>query len=186
MALLSRSSYTDDAAKKLRELILYISEKSVSDEKYGKIKLNKILWAADVLAFRQRGKSITGADYKSLPYGPAPIGMKGILDRMEADQELAIQQTSYFGNLQERPVNLRRANLSAFSGEDIACVDEVIGHCRPATAKELSDASHGIAWELGRKTGKPIPLAALLFKQKQRITPYHKEKAVRLAKERGW
>jgi hypothetical protein len=183
---LSRSSLTSDEAKKLRELILYISEKSKADEKYGKIKLNKILLVADVHSYQLRGKTISGAQYKSLEWGPAPIGMKDILERMERDKDLAIQKISYFNKPQERPVNLRRANLAAFSGEDIALLDEVIEHCRNATGTQLSEGSHGIAWELGRRSGKPIPFAAFLFKQKQIITSYHLDKFRKLAKERSW
>ena len=182
---LTRGTFTDSDAK-LRELILYISEKSAADPKYGSTKLNKILLAADILSFRKRGRLISGAQYKSLDHGPVPVGMGLILDRMTKEGELAIQLASSYGHLQKRPVNLRRANLAGFDGEDIALLDEVIGDCRDSNARELSDGSHGIAYYLGTKTGKPIPFAAFLFKQRQKITPYHRQKYEKLAKERGW
>lgn len=184
--MLSRSTYTTKEAQKLRELILYVAEKSVSDPKFGKTKLNKILLAADVLAFMKRGRSISGSDYKSIEFGPAPVGMHIILDRMQADNELAIQPTSYLGKVQQRPINLRRAKLDAFSGEDIALLDEVIGDCRDFNARAISQASHGIAWELGRRTGKPIPMNAFFFRQKQKLRTYHLEKFSALAAQRGW
>ena len=186
MLVSSRSSYTDESAERLRELILYISEQSVNDERYGKVKLNKVLLAADMYAYRQFGISISHADYKALDYGSAPVGMKDILDKMQNDEELAIQPTSYFGKPQERPINLRRANLAKFSGKEIALLDEVIKHFSDANAKQLSDWSHGIAWATAYKTGKNIPYAAFLFKQRQRVSERLVQKGFRLAKERGW
>ena len=56
-------------AGKLGELIVYIVENSLGDPYFGKTKLNKILFAADFEAYRQRGRSITGADYPASRMG---------------------------------------------------------------------------------------------------------------------
>ena len=180
------SRSTKPKMDKLRELILCISAKSVTDEKYGKTKLNRILLAADIHSYKLRGRSISEAQYKALEYGPGPVGMKQILDEMEQNSEIAIQQVSRFGKPQERPINRRLANLEGFSGEDIALLDEVIDALRHSSSKELSDASHGIAWDTARISGKTIPLSAFLFKQKQRVSERLKQKGFALAKERGW
>ena len=112
--------------------------------------------------------------------------MKAILDEMQKNDELAIQPVSYFGKTQERPVNLRRANLDSFSGEEIALLDEIIKYFSDSNATELSDGSHGIAYDTGVKTGKPIPFAAFLFKQKQVVSENLKQKGFALARKRGW
>lgn len=184
--LVSRSTYTTEEGKRLRELILYVAEKSASDPKFGLTKLNKILLAADVLAFLKRRRTISGSDYKALEYGPAPVGMRQILDRMEADKELVIQMASYHGKPQKRPINLRRAVLDGFTGDDIRIIDEVIGDCRDFNATAISEASHGIAYDLAIKSGKPLRMDAFLFKQKQKIRTYHEVKLAKLVAERGW
>ena len=50
--------------KKLRELILYICDKSKNHpKKLGMVKLNKILFFSDFTAYLRHGSSITGAKY---------------------------------------------------------------------------------------------------------------------------
>jgi len=52
-----------NAKEKLRELILYICEKSVSDPNFDLEKLKGIIFQADKLAYLRTGKTITGSDY---------------------------------------------------------------------------------------------------------------------------
>ena len=58
--------------EKLRELILYICRASESDEAFGKVKLNKLLFFSDFSAYVDLGQSITRQDYKKLKQGPVP------------------------------------------------------------------------------------------------------------------
>ena len=60
---------------KFRELVLYIAEQSEGDPRFGAVKLNKILYYSDFEAFRVLGESITGATYRKLSEGPAPLQM---------------------------------------------------------------------------------------------------------------
>lgn len=60
------------ALQRLRELVVYISEKSEHDQHCGATKLNKILYHSDFRAFERFGVPLTGASYFRLPKGPAP------------------------------------------------------------------------------------------------------------------
>src|SRR5579884_3151713 len=107
--------------EKLGELILYISQKSAVDPKFGAIKLNKILYLSDFLAFGHWGKPITGVPYQHLPKGPAPKRLLPVRDELKSKGDLAIQELPLkSGNMQKRTVNLRDPNLSLFTGEEIA------------------------------------------------------------------
>jgi putative zinc finger/helix-turn-helix YgiT family protein len=46
--------------------------------------LGKYLWYADFLAFRQLGKSLTGASYAALPYGPQLNNYKDLVESIKA------------------------------------------------------------------------------------------------------
>ena len=54
--------------EKLSELILYISQKCATDPKFGAVKLNKILYLSDFLAFGNWGEPITGVEYQHLSH----------------------------------------------------------------------------------------------------------------------
>jgi len=134
---------------KFKELILYVAQKCANHEKYGKTKLNKILFFSDFITYAKRGESITGADYFKLPKGPAPRQMKPILKELIDSGDIVLVPRRIFTHTQERPTALREPNLSVFSGDEIAIVDEVIEILRDKLAEEVSDLSHYyLGWQL--------------------------------------
>jgi antitoxin SocA-like protein len=150
--------------EKLAELILYISKKSVGDPKFGAIKLNKILYLSDFLAFGNWSEPITGVEYQHLPKGPAPRRLLPVRDEMRSAGILAIQDVPLrSGNVQKRTVNLREPNLKLFSGEQIALVDSVIEDLRDLDAEESSDYSHRFVGYKMTKLGENIPYGSIFI-----------------------
>lgn len=131
-----------ESKKKMKELILYISEKCADDRFFGATKLNKILFLSDFWAYAEFGRPITGMEYMKLRHGPAPRKLLPIRREMERGRELAIQEGRLSDLPQMRPVNLRPANLSLFTAEEIALVDMVIEKLRGATAAATSRYTH--------------------------------------------
>lgn len=142
-------------ADKLRELIVYVAHKSLGDQRFGKVKLNKILFFSDFAAYRQSGCSITGAVYQHLPQGPCPQQLLPVLSKMADDvTEIAEPVGSY---VQMRLMPLRAADLTGFSGQEVSIVDTVLDELRPLTNRQVSDLSHEtIAWRATRD-GQEIP-----------------------------
>ena len=150
-------------AKRLREMVLYICQRSEGDEAFGSVKLNKILFYSDFARYGVDGSSVTGQEYQRLKNGPAPRAMKPLLDEMTAVGELVIAQRSYYGRPQKRPVALREAELSEFSAWDIAIVDKMISRFWCMNAAQISDESHKLpAWELAEE-GETIPYSSVLL-----------------------
>jgi hypothetical protein len=138
--------------ERLRELILYISAKCADDPTYGATKLNKILFYSDFISYIRSGKPVAGLEYQKLPNGPAPKRLVPIRDRMETAKELAIQKTTIYNNrTQHRCVPLRDPDLNAFSGPEIALIDEVIQILWGATAKSVSELSHQRPWRIAKE-----------------------------------
>ena len=133
-----------DDDEKLRELTIYIACKSQQDPKFGATKLNKILFYADFLAYVKLGESITGAEYQKLGKGPAPRRLLPIQERMEG-RDCVVQRKQHFKYIQKRLVPLRDPDLSAFTGEQIALVDELIDLFCDQGARALSDLTHELA-----------------------------------------
>jgi Protein of unknown function (DUF4065) len=137
--------------EKLRELILLIAEWSQADEKFGAIKLNKLLFHCDFSAFLTFNKPITGQEYFALPQGPAPKRLLPITKRMQTHQELAYQEVSYHGFQQKRPIALRAAKVSVFTPREMKLITQTIQKFWRMSASEISDQSHLF---LGWKTAK--------------------------------
>ncbi len=137
--------------EKLKELILLIAEWSQADEKFGAIKLNKLLFHCDFSAFLTFNKPITGQEYFALPQGPAPKRLLPITEKMQTHQELAYQQVLDHGFLQKRPIALRSAKVSVFTPREMKLISQTVQKYWRMTASEISDQSHLF---LGWKTAK--------------------------------
>lgn len=138
---------------KFRELILLVSRKSEGDPRFGAVKLNKLLFYSDILAYMELGKPITGQEYFALPQGPAPRHMVPIREMMKKDGEIAIRkkETPYSGT-QDRTFALREPDLSAFTPQEIDLVHSLIDRCWGHTGNELSDLTHKFAgWQLAKE-----------------------------------
>lgn len=149
---------------KLAELILYISEKCATDPKFGAVKLNKILYLADFLAFGNWGQPITGVDYQHLRMGPAPRRLVPVREALQRSGKLVVQVLPLrSGNQQVRTVNLVEPNLQIFSGREIALVDSIIEDLWNMDAEESSEFSHRfVGWKM-TKEGEPIPYGSIFI-----------------------
>lgn len=64
---------------KVVDVIRYFSDSKEATNLY-KVKLMKLLWYADCLAYKLYGKAITGLVYRALPMGAVPIAHDSIID----------------------------------------------------------------------------------------------------------
>src|SRR5271165_6448352 len=113
--------------QRLRELIVYIAEKSQDDPFFGATKLNKILYHSDFRAFERFGVPLTGTKYFRLPKGPAPKTMIPIRDALVREGVIRIDYVPMGNYEQHRIVAQRKsAALDHFTSDEIAIVDEVI------------------------------------------------------------
>src|ERR1039458_8064113 len=100
--------------EKFTELVLYVADQSADDPGFGATKLNKILFFSDFLSYAQRGKSITGAVYQKLPYGPAPRPLVPIQEQLVASGDADLVPADRFGHVQKRLVARRDPNVDLF------------------------------------------------------------------------
>lgn len=148
---------------KLCELVLHIARQSEEDVFFGAVKLNKLLFFADFLAYRAYGQPITGAEYQKLEHGLAPRQLKPLLRRMERKKMIAFRETELGGYTQKRILALREPNLTKFSANEIALVDDLLRRCLNRNASEMSALSHRFrGWQLA-ELGETIPYAVALI-----------------------
>lgn len=166
--------------RKLRELVLYIAEKSMRDPRFGATKLNKILFYSDALAYKRLGRTITGADYKHFRYGPVPTVLHGLKKDLDERGEAAEAVAEYGGQVQRRLVARREPDLSVFSAEEVAIVDSVIESLWDKTGREVSELSHLEAGYQITQENETIPMAAVMISDRP-PTLEEAEKAKRYA-----
>lgn len=173
-----------DPDKRLGELMLYVAKKSQFDPNFGGTKLNKILFYSDFAAFGRTGKPITGAEYIKQEFGPTPKRLLPVRKQLEKKGEAAVQKVDFLGKEQQRLVALREPDLSLFTGEEIALVDQVIDYLRGMSAKEVSALSHNRIWRVAR-LGQSIPYEAV-FVSDENPTESDVERGRELVAQHGW
>ncbi len=142
---------------RLRQMILYVSQRCVSARHFGLIKLNKIIWRADFEAYATRGVPVTGRPYQRLRLGPAAKEMLPIHNGMLRDGLIEMSLRDFGDDIVERrTIALATPNMHYFSADDIRFVDESIRHYWDKTGTETSDESHGVAWS-SREDKDPMP-----------------------------
>ncbi len=153
---------------RMKQLIIYISKKCQDAERFGAIKLNKILWRSDFQSFARRSVPVTGREYKRLELGPAPKEMPVLHRDMQVQGLIGLDKVEVSeGKIEHRTIALVEPDLSIFSKDDLFFVDESIAYFWDKTGTETSDDSHGVAWssrnngdlmpyELARLSDKPI------------------------------
>lgn len=167
--------------RKYKDLVLYAAHMSHErrDKYFGAVKLNKILFFSDFIAYRRLGRPITGANYMKLSEGPAPREMLRVRAEMEAEGEIRLEPRQVFNYLQVTvvpQVPVIREHLS-LSEEELAIVDEVLDQLAPLSAAGVSELSHReIGWKAARSkeiipyetawlNSGPVPLEAELTDQ---------------------
>lgn len=143
--------------QKFKELVLYLAEKCEADPSFGMAKLDKLLYYCDFTAYVELGKPITGADYQRRESGPVPEALTPIRDEMTSEGALYIRDASKYGRTQKRPIALRSASLAAFTGEEVALVENVIALLWGLDASQTTQLSpKDTGWQLAQD-GENIP-----------------------------
>ena len=169
---------------RLWQLILHIAERSQGDPTYGKVKLAKILYFADFSSYRRFGEPITGTSYIKMQYGPVPRVFWDLLEEMEARGDIFVRQEPYYTHDQHRVIAKRDADLTGFTGRDIALVDKIIQDFWGRTATEVSELSHGMAWKVTRLK-EPIPYDTAILSD-EGITQDDIDSAQELIRDHEW
>lgn len=170
--------------KRLSEAVLYVSKKCEDAPFFGLIKLNKIVWRADFESFAQRGQPVTGRQYQRLKQGPAPVEMLPVLNELQAGGLLTIKRVQQGNYEEQRPVALDAPVLRLFSPQDLEYLDRAISVYWDKTAKEVSEISHGVAWNT-REDSEAMPYE-LAYLSDEPLGRGQKARLLKLAEAHGW
>lgn len=138
---------------KFKGLILYAAHRArkSKDQWFGAVKLNKILYFCDFIAYQRYGEPITGATYQKLSEGPAPKELLKARRELIADELVKLKPTRVFNYVQHRLVPTQKTVSPSdhFKEHEIEVIEEVIEALGPMTAAEVSELSHNeMGWRI--------------------------------------
>lgn len=127
--------------QKLTEMIVFFAEK-VSCYK---TKMNKLLFYADFVMFKQFAQSMSGTRYQAIDYGPVPNNFESIFEHLERQSIIEIfrkelhtgGQTQFLKSREDRPFN-----KSLFSESELRILDMVSERFKETKPYEIVEISH--------------------------------------------
>lgn len=176
----------DFNGQKFKELILYLAESSGKDPGFAATKLNKLLYFIDFEAYRRLGRSITGARYQKLPWGPAAVEFLPMQDELFRDELARIELRERGGYQQRVTIPLSSSDRSVFLSEEIAIIEDVVEELRQYDATGSSEYSHehSAGWQVVEEGGL-IPYRTALISTKS-IPEEDLDRAREYVRARGW
>jgi hypothetical protein len=171
--------------RKLGELIVLIASLSRDDPAFGDVKLNKLLFFSDFLAYANLGHPITGAAYQKLEFGPAPRRLLPVREHLVHDEAVEVS-TVGLAYPRRVTVPLREPGLSLFEADEVALVREVVDLFEHADASTISRISHRVSagWNLV-ELQETIPYESALIATDP-APPEAIERGLELAERFGW
>jgi len=141
--------------EKFKEAVWFLVSRCEPRE-LGNVKLHKMLYFSDMLAYLEEGRPITGVEYLKQKFGPTARHLTIAVKELEADGRLNTCDSDHFGYLKKEYSALRPYKQSMLSSREILILEEISDFVRGITAKDISDLSHNAAWEAA-ELGEVIP-----------------------------
>jgi DNA-binding PadR family transcriptional regulator len=150
---------------KFKSLVHYVVSRRADDrETLGAVKLNKILWLADLSAYYELGRPITDSRYVKQKFGPVPARVMPALHELERDGAITIRDTDHYGKQKKEYVVHEAGSGDFLKPEERRIVDRIIDDvCDRHTAASVSDASHNHIWKAA-EDGEELPLFTVFAK----------------------
>ena len=150
------SGYRNPNFEKITEMVVYFSDKLSPF----KTKMNKLLFYADFLMFKQSCFSISGMRYKAIEMGPVPINFQSIFEYLANKDEIDIFTTEfpqgYIGE-QFKSKNDRPFRAELFSENELNVLEKVGTVFKPTSTNEMIELSHlEEAWKKNEKNKSVI------------------------------
>ena len=150
------SGYRNPNFEKITEMVVYFSDKLSPF----KTKMNKLLFYADFLMFKQSCFSISGMRYKAVDMGPVPINFQSIFEYLANKYEIDIFTTEfpqgYIGE-QFKSKNDRPFRAELFSENELNVLEKVATVFKPTSTNEMIELSHlEEAWKKNEKNKSVI------------------------------
>jgi hypothetical protein len=177
--------FTEDR-RKLKELILYISQKCAAKPNFGSVILYKILYFSDHFAYGKLGQPITGAEYMKEKHGPIPRTALSARQELESEGRFAIEEIPKGRGTLKKPVARDSPDTSMFSDAEIAVVDSIIERFWDSSTRKVRRSAHALAAWRAYKIRETIPYETVFISPNQRLTRKEIRIGQEIARRRGW
>jgi len=125
--------------EKVANFVLFFAQKA----KPLKTRLNKLLFYSDFLHFKKKGYSISGCNYRAIPFGPVPSHFHELFGILEGENYIQIEEELFdHGGVGERFVPVKEFDPSHFTPEELQSMEAVVESFQNSRTREIIQLSH--------------------------------------------
>ena len=156
---------------KYKALVHYICCTCHDPTKLGTVKLHKILWLSDVLAFLNFNKPITSETYIKKDYGPFSSHLSDMIKELEREKRLSVREIEWAEGKKKREfIGSGDPDKSLFTAEEIRLINDIRDYvCDDHTAGTISDLTHDDIWKMACMN-EQLPYEAILVSDLATVT----------------
>ena len=137
----SKTGYRITDSKKFTEMVVFFAE---TIQPF-KTKMNKLLFYADFLMFKQKGISISGVQYVAIDMGPVPNNFNGIFEYLANEDLVDIHcknfPNGFYGEQFVANEN-KKFDPSLFSEEELNVLNHISEVFKSTSTRDIIDISH--------------------------------------------
>jgi len=145
------SGYRNPDFEKFSEMVVYFSQQIQPF----KTKMNKLLFYADFLMFKQSCFSVSGVRYKAIDMGPVPTNFNSIFEYLANEAVIDIYTTEFpqgYTGEQFKARKDRPFNPELFSEEELVVLEKVATVFKSTSTNDIIELSHlEEAWKKNEK-----------------------------------
>ena len=144
------SGYRKPSMDKLSQMVVFFTKKLSPT----KTMMNKLLFYADFLSYKNTAYSISGVNYMAHNYGPVPVRFNGVFDYITSKNLVNLSFEDYGEYTGERftPKNFSGFNSEVFLKKELEVLNEIVKKFGKYNAKKITKLSHEeTAWTENKK-----------------------------------
>jgi putative zinc finger/helix-turn-helix YgiT family protein len=150
------SGYRNPNFEKFTEMVVFFSDKLSPF----KTKMNKLLFYADFLMFKETCYSISGVRYKAIDMGPVPKNFQSIFEYLANNNEIYIYSTEFpdgYTGEQFKAREDRKFNATLFTENELNTLEKVASVFKETSTTAIIELSHlEKAWKNNEKNKREI------------------------------
>ncbi len=150
------SGYRNPNFEKFTEMVVFFSDKLSPF----KTKMNKLLFYADFLMFKETCYSISGVRYKAIDMGPVPKNFQSIFEYLSNNNEIYIYSTEFpdgYTGEQFKAREDRKFNATLFTENELNTLEKVASVFKETSTTAIIELSHlEKAWKNNEKNKSEI------------------------------
>ncbi len=126
---------------RVSNLVLHILANS-NHQYNSPLKINKVLFFIDFLAFKELGRSVTGLTYRAIQWGPVPTFYNNIYMRLDNEEFVAQSAVELGDNFVILYTPLKDSNMSLFDEAEKSLIDTTVAKFKNMTTRTIVNLSH--------------------------------------------